>query len=254
MTGTNDAVGYAAATADQDVHLIDPDEDVGFPFSAVSIKLARSRERRHQERPVGGSLKRLMDIIIAIIVFISMVPMLVLASYLIYLTMGRPIFFSHRRVGFNGTTFKCYKFRTMVENAQERLDAHLRNNPEAAEEWRIYHKLKDDPRITWLGMILRKSSLDELPQLFNILRGDMSCIGPRPVTTEELQRYGSFAKCYISARPGLTGLWQVSGRSKATYDYRVALDTRYVRNWSSLLDLKILMRTIPAVFRFHESG
>ena len=256
MTGTDDAVGYAAAVADQDngLLLIDLEPDVGFPFSTVSIKSAHGGERRHLEGPVGGSPKRLADIIIAVVVLISMMPILILVSFLIYLTMGRPIFFSHKRVGFNGTTFKCYKFRTMVGNAQERLAAHLRDNPRAAEEWRAYHKLKYDPRVTPLGTILRKSSLDEFPQLFNVLRGDMTCVGPRPVTTEELQRYGSSARCYMSTRPGLTGLWQVSGRSNANYDHRVALDTKYVTDWSPLLDIKILVRTIPAVFRFHESG
>ena len=256
MTETGGAVGCGVAIADQDngTLLIDPKQDIGFHFSAVSIKSTHGGERRHPEGPVGGSLKRIIDIIIAGVVLVSMMPILILVSFLIYVEMGRPIFFSHKRVGLNGETYKCYKFRTMVGNAQERLAAHLRDNPRAAEEWRAYHKLKDDPRVTPLGTILRKSSLDEIPQLINVLRGDMTCVGPRPVTAEELQRYGSSARCYMSARPGLTGLWQISGRSNATYDHRVALDATYVTNWSPLLDIKILIKTIPAVFRFHESS
>ena len=256
MTGTGEALGCAAAVASQDNGLLlnDLEPDVGYPFAGVSMRLIHSCGKSHQESPLGGSLKRVVDIIITVVVLISMMPILTLVSFLIYLTMGRPIFFSHKRVGFRGKTFKCYKFRTMVVNAEERLATHLRDNPRAAEEWKAHHKLRDDPRVTPLGTLLRQSSFDELPQLFNVLRGEMTCLGPRPVTTEELQRYGSSALCYMSTRPGLTGLWQVSGSSDAAYDYRVALDTKYVTNWSPLLDLKILIKTVPAVFRFHESG
>ena len=179
---------------------------------------------------------------------------MVLVALLIYSVMSRPILFAHERVGFRGKTFKCYKFRTMVNGAGEKLAAYLYEHPRAAEEWRIYHKLKKDPRITPLGLLLRKASIDELPQLINVLRGDMSCVGPRPVPRDELRRYKSSARYYVRVRPGLTGLWQVSGRSRTTYAYRVALDRTYVSNWSIWVDAKVIIKTVPAVFRFHEGG
>ena len=204
--------------------------------------------------PIGGSLKRSIDIVIATILLLVLAPVLIYVAALIYLTMGRPILFSHKRVGFQGATFECYKFRTMVNNAGEKLEAYLREDPAAREEWKHYHKLKFDPRVTTLGRLLRKSSLDELPQLLNVLRGDMSCVGPRPVTIAELSRYKSSARHYLQVRPGVTGLWQVSGRSNTSYDYRVALDRTYVANWSFGLDIKILVKTLPAVLRIHESA
>jgi exopolysaccharide production protein ExoY len=204
--------------------------------------------------PVGGTLKRSADVVVSLTVLILMGPLLFVVALLIYLSMGRPIIFAHERVSFGGKSFKCYKFRTMVNDASNKLSAYLNQNPPAAEEWRICHKLKNDPRVTPLGLLLRKASVDELPQLINVLRGDMSCVGPRPVPKDELLRYRRSAKYYRRARPGLTGLWQVSGRSKTTYDCRVALDRAYVGNWSLWLDVKIIARTVPAVFRFHEVG
>jgi exopolysaccharide production protein ExoY len=207
----------------------------------------------HKHEPVGGRAKRFLDVLISISMITLLAPAILLIVCLIYLTMGRPIFFSHERVGFGGTTFKCYKFRTMVHGARQKLEAYLRENPAAAEEWWASQKLRNDPRITPMGALLRKSSLDELPQLFNILKGDMTCVGPRPVTSDELSRYKSSARYYIKVRPGLTGLWQVRGRSKTSYDSRVALDRKYVARWTIWLDVKILIETIPAVFRFHET-
>lgn len=216
--------------------------------------LSRHRLINYNYRHVSLAAKRSIDIVSSTVLILLMAPIISFIVLLIYLTMGRPILFSHERIGFKGSTFKCYKFRTMGNDASERLVAHLRDNPAAAAEWKSFHKLKDDPRVTPLGGLLRKSSLDELPQLFNILRGDMSCVGPRPVTAEELSRYKNSARHYLRVRPGLTGLWQVSGRSNAAYAYRVALDRTYVANWAMWLDIKILMKTLPAVFRFHESA
>jgi exopolysaccharide production protein ExoY len=162
-------------------------------------------------------------------------------------TSPGPALFRHRRVGFKGKYFDCLKFRTMAQDAPERLRQLLGSDPVAAAEWATSRKLRHDPRVTPIGAILRKSSLDELPQLFNVLKGDMSIVGPRPVTGEELIRYSSAINAYLACRPGITGLWQVSGRSTTTYDKRIACDTFYARNWSMSLDAKILIVTIPAV-------
>ncbi|MCL8485493.1 sugar transferase [Bradyrhizobium denitrificans] len=139
------------------------------------------------------------------------------------------------------------KFRTMVPDAAERLQALLASDPAAAAEWAATRKLQNDPRVTAIGAILRKSSLDELPQLFNVLRGEMSIVGPRPVTEEELERYSTSVGAYLSCRPGITGLWQVSGRSTTSYEKRVACDAYYAHNWSMVLDAKIIVVTIPAL-------
>jgi len=205
--------------------------------------------------PVGGPAKRAMDIAMAATAALLMAPILLFITALIYCTMGRPILFSQQRVGFKGKTFACYKFRSMVNEADKRLQDYLAQCPQAAHDWATNQKLADDPRVTLLGKVLRKSSLDELPQLFNILRGDMSCIGPRPVLPAELSgRYGVSAADYMRARPGLTGLWQVSGRSSTSYGRRIAYDRYYVRRWSMPLDLGILLRTIPALFKTGQTS
>jgi exopolysaccharide production protein ExoY len=157
------------------------------------------------------------------------------------------VLFRHKRVGFKGKNFDCLKFRTMVTDAPARLRQLLDTDPVAAAEWTANRKLRNDPRVTAIGAILRKSSLDELPQLFNVLKGDMSIVGPRPVTEEELVRYSSAVDAYYACRPGITGLWQVSGRSTTTFYKRVACDCFYARNWSIALDAKIIIATIPAV-------
>lgn len=197
--------------------------------------------------PVGGSAKRTFDIIVAGAALLVLSPLLLAVAALIKLTMGGPAIFGHTRVGYAGQPFRCYKFRSMVQNADKALDLHLTNNRELAREWESNQKLRNDPRVTPLGKLLRKSSLDELPQLVNIIRGDMSLIGPRPVTQDELSRYGTRSRYYLSARPGVTGLWQVSGRNLVSYRRRIVLDTAYVRRWSFKLDLAIMLRTIPAL-------
>jgi exopolysaccharide production protein ExoY len=206
------------------------------------------------DKPIGGTLKRIFDIVIAATTLFLLAPILLTVALLIYITQGGPVFFSQKRVGFNRRTFRCFKFRTMIPDAEEKLAQYLATNEEAAVDWQKNQKLKHDPRITWLGHILRKSSLDELPQLFNVLRGEMSCIGPRPVLNEELQRYGIHAREYIKARPGLTGVWQVNGRSNTTYEYRVNCDRYYVRRWSFMLDIRVLFLTIPAIMKFDETA
>jgi len=205
--------------------------------------------------PVGGFLKRSFDVTFALSAVILMSPIMIAIAALIFFTMGGPIIFKQQRVGYGRSTFRCFKFRTMVPDAQERLLRYLADDARASHNWQTSQKLKADPRITWLGHILRRSSLDELPQLFNVLRGDMSCIGPRPVLSSELEdRYGVHAKDYARAKPGLTGIWQVSGRNSTTYAHRINCDRYYVRRWSFVLDLVILLRTIPAVLRFKDTA
>jgi exopolysaccharide production protein ExoY len=198
-------------------------------------------------KPVGLNAKRFIDIIIALSGILLLAPLLVICFAATMMTSPGPAFFRHRRVGFGGKYFNCLKFRTMVTNAPERLREHLASDPVAAAEWETNRKLRNDPRVTAIGSILRKSSLDELPQLFNVLSGDMSIVGPRPITEEELERYSVSQDAYLACRPGITGLWQVSGRSSTTYSKRVACDSFYARNWSMALDAKILIVTIPSV-------
>ncbi|AJE47784.1 sugar transferase [Celeribacter indicus] len=169
------------------------------------------------------------------------------ALYLAARLEGGPGFFGHARVGRDGRSFTCWKIRTMVVDAQERLDHLLSSDPVARAEWERDRKLRNDPRITPLGDFLRKTSLDELPQIWNVLRGEMSLIGPRPVTESELERYGAQAWVYIALRPGVTGLWQVSGRNDVSYAERVRMDAVYFHGLSFGTDLRILARTAGAV-------
>jgi exopolysaccharide production protein ExoY len=203
---------------------------------------------------VGGPAKRAMDLVLALVALILLAPAMVLTALLVRLAMGSPVVFAHRRIGRNGISFRCYKFRTMATDAEAILQRHLAADPAAAEEWCATRKLRDDPRVTPLGRVLRRSSLDELPQLFNVLRGEMSCVGPRPIVPEELPRYGSGAAAYLSTRPGVTGAWQVSGRSSLSYEARVALDRDYVGNWSLWRDVVIILRTIPAVMKHDDAA
>jgi exopolysaccharide production protein ExoY len=197
--------------------------------------------------PIGGLAKRTFDITSAGLALIIFSPIFLMIMALVKFTDKGPAFYGHSRIGHGGRTFKCLKFRTMAVNGDELLRKYLRENPEAADEWRRTRKLKDDPRVTAVGRVLRKLSLDELPQLLNIIRGEMSVVGPRPVVDDELKVYDSFAVYYLQTRPGLTGLWQISGRNDVSYESRIAFDTHYVQNWSLVQDVAIILRTIPAV-------
>jgi exopolysaccharide production protein ExoY len=177
-----------------------------------------------------------------------------LVALAVRLAMGGPVVFAHRRIGWNGTVFRCYKFRTMVGDAEDVLARHLAADPAAAAEWAATRKLRDDPRVTPLGRLLRKSSLDELPQLLNVLKGEMSCVGPRPIVAEELARYGADAAAYLSVRPGVTGAWQAGGRSSVGYDARVALDRAYVQGWTLWRDVTIILRTVPALLNHDDAA
>ena len=161
---------------------------------------------------------------------------------------GSPVLYRHRRIGRFGREFECLKFRTMVRDAEEQLESLLLSDSDARAEWERSHKLTNDPRVSCLGRFLRKSSLDELPQLFNVLRGSMSLVGPRPICNEELPDYGEAIDVYRQMTPGITGSWQVHGRSSTTFSERVAMDKRYFSERSLLTDFKILLKTIPVVF------
>ena len=193
-------------------------------------------------------VKRIFDISICSVALIALSPFMLLIAGLIRLDGGSSLF-GHKRLGRNGKTFPCLKFRTMVMGADERLKEHLKNNPEAAEEWNATQKLQNDPRVTRLGKFLRSSSLDELPQLINVLKGDMSLVGPRPIVRNEIEHYNNDIIHYYRVRPGITGLWQVSGRNDVSYAERVQMDSWYVRNWSLWHDIAILCKTFPAVLK-----
>jgi lipopolysaccharide/colanic/teichoic acid biosynthesis glycosyltransferase len=197
-------------------------------------------------RPWGRFLKRSLDLLVGGALLLLVAPLLALIAWKIACE-GRPILYRHQRIGRGGRPFTCFKFRTMATDAERLLAAHLKRNPKAAAEWRRRHKLREDPRITPFGAWLRRTSLDELPQLLNVLRGEMSLVGPRPVVAEELARYGPEAAWYLLTAPGLTGLWQVSGRNDLDYRRRIHLDCWYVRNWSVSRDLAILLKTPLAV-------
>lgn len=195
--------------------------------------------------PSGGALKRVADLLLCLAGTPIILPVGVLLTLLILLDSRGSALYSQERLGFGGKKFKLYKFRTMVANAEAVLPEYLRDNPERASEWSGNRKLKQDPRLTRIGAFLRKTSLDELPQILNVLKGDMSLIGPRPIVEEEKAKYGRSFRSYCRARPGISGLWQVSGRNNTTYHRRVACDRLYVSGWSPALDTWIFLKTIP---------
>lgn len=196
----------------------------------------------------GGSLKRVLDVTIALTGLAVLWPLMLMVALAIRFTDPGPAIFGHERIGYNGRRFKCLKFRSMITNSEAALRELLARDPAAASEWAETQKLKNDPRITRLGKMLRETSLDELPQLWNVLRGEMSIVGPRPIVSAEVRRYGNDFKAYTATKPGITGLWQVNGRSDCTYDERVSLDVDYVRNWSILRDIWIIAKTVVVVF------
>jgi undecaprenyl-phosphate galactose phosphotransferase len=234
----------------RDIRIVPP--VTGFPLYGAEVHHLFRQElffltlRNNLANRSTRIVKRGFDITVSILL------LLVLSPLFLYLIArikadGGSAFFAHQRIGVDGKPFPCYKFRTMVPNAAEVLNALLQEDPEARREWQATFKLKNDPRVTKIGRFLRRTSLDELPQLWNVLVGDMSLVGPRPIVQAELDRYGDDAFYYLEARPGITGVWQVSGRSDTDYPFRVYLDSWYVKNWSLWYDVVILIKTIRVV-------
>lgn len=197
--------------------------------------------------PFPRITKRLLDLAGSIVGGVALLPLLFYICVAVKLSSRGPIFYGHERIGRGGRRFRAWKFRSMFENSNQVLDAYLDAHPQLKEEWEKDHKLRYDPRITRIGRFMRKSSIDELPQLWNVIRGEMSLVGPRPVVTAEIAKYGLYFELYTLVKPGITGLWQVSGRNNTTYDERVQLDAYYVRNWSPWLDIYLLLRTVRIV-------
>lgn len=193
-------------------------------------------------------MKRAFDITLASIVLLAFSPALVAAAILVKRDGGAAIF-GHKRIGLNGKPFMCLKFRSMVTDGDAALEKYLTENPEARAEWNRDHKLRNDPRVTGIGKFLRRTSVDELPQLFNVLKGDMSIVGPRPIINAETEKYDDDISHYYRVRPGITGIWQISGRNDVSYDQRVRMDAWYVRNWSLWNDIAIICKTVPVVFK-----
>ena len=222
---------------------------------AEARKAHRITDRRliAKVRAANGRSKRVFDMLVAAVALVFFAPAFLTIALLIKLTDPGPVLFKHTRVGRRGKRFDCLKFRTMKTDSEERLAHILLTDPQAAAEWEAGQKLRNDPRVTWFGTFLRKSSLDELPQLLNVLRGEMSLVGPRPVTRAELNRYGKDRRYYLLVRPGITGLWQVSGRSSTGYEKRISLDREYLEEWSWLGEIWIILMTIPAVLKTRDA-
>ena len=200
--------------------------------------------RHPKARKAQDVTKRLLDIVLAFVLLVVTFPLSLVIVVLTCLDGAFKPVFTHLRCGKGGCRFRMYKFRTMHINAEDLL----RKNPDLLAQFSVNFKLDNDPRVTWLGNILRRTSLDELPQLFNVLKGDMSLVGPRPIVSEEIEKYGKYAYELFSIKPGLTGLWQISGRSNLTYPERVALDRKYIANHTIPLDIKILLLTFFKIF------
>ena len=213
------------------------------PASSLGLSVSNYRSGYY----VRAGSKRFFDIVTASFALVVFLPLFIFIGAAILLTEGRPIYFSHKRVGRCGKSFDCIKFRTMANDAEEQLRLLLETDSTSRREWDATHKLRNDPRVNTVGLLLRKSSLDELPQLFNVLRGDMSIVGPRPIVEEEVARYKEHFATVASVRPGITGLWQVCGRSGTSYDRRVALDVEYVQTISFFQDIRIVFRTVWVV-------
>lgn len=228
---------------------------VGVPMGGVEIeslfneKLMLVRLKNNLKRPSNRLTKTIFDYTLTIFGTICISPILLAIAFWIYKDSPGPVIFKHKRIGKDGKEFNCYKFRTMCTDAKEKLEELLANDPQARAEWEKDFKLKNDPRITRSGAFLRKTSLDELPQIFNVLKGEMSLVGPRPIIRDEMMRYEEHIADYLMVKPGITGMWQVSGRNDIDYTERVLLDSRYVRNWSVWLDIMLLWRTFKVVVK-----
>ncbi|MCI7612497.1 MAG: undecaprenyl-phosphate galactose phosphotransferase WbaP [Selenomonadaceae bacterium] len=226
---------------------------VGSPLGSVEIstlfveQVAVIKSKNNLSRWYNRWFKFCFDIVVTVTGSILLLPFIMLLALLVGIDNKGRVIFAHRRVGRNGKLFSCYKFQTMVKDADKALVQYLSENAAARKEWERSFKLTNDPRVTRLGAFLRRTSLDELPQIVNVLKGEMSLVGPRPIVEAEMQMYGENIREYLMVRPGITGMWQTSGRSDTTYEERVQMDTWYVRNWSVWIDMKYLMKTFSAV-------
>ena len=217
--------------------------------SSTEVRRARAPEVAAESSWYRNGGKRAFDVTASALGLVVLAPVLAVIAAMIFLyDRGKPIFV-HRRLGQGGESFGCIKLRSMAMNAEDRLKSLLDSSPEMRQEWNESQKLTNDPRVTRIGNFLRKTSLDELPQLFNVLKGEMSLVGPRPIVQDELPRYGSDAAAYLRVRPGLTGLWQTTGRNDVSYDERVGMDVAYERNISFTEDLRIMVMTIVTMLR-----
>lgn len=227
---------------------------IGTPLAGAELnvlfaeKITVLRLKNNLARLRNRLIKRAFDLTLTAAGVVAISPVLVVIALLVARENHGKVIFAHRRIGKDGKEFPCYKFQTMVNNAEEKLKEYLERNPAAKREWEENFKLENDPRVTKLGAFLRKTSLDELPQVFNVLKGEMSLVGPRPIVRAEIPKYGAHIREYYQVLPGITGMWQASGRSDVTYSERVAMDTWYVRNWSVWIDLVYLFKTFKAVF------
>ena len=228
---------------------------IGTPMSSAEVSILFSEKilmlnlRNNLSRPYNRAIKRIFDLTLTICGGLMISPVLLVIAIMVGIDNRGRIIFAHKRVGAAGKKFPCYKFQTMIPNAEEKLKEYLAENPSAKREWEETFKLTNDPRVTKLGSFLRRTSLDELPQLWNVIRGEMSLVGPRPIVQAEIERYGKNIREYYMVPPGITGMWQVSGRSDTTYPERVAMDTWYVRNWSVWIDIMYLFKTVKAVLQ-----
>jgi exopolysaccharide production protein ExoY len=215
------------------------------------LNSARDRTEAVDSALIPSSLYngRTLDIVVAALLLVLVLPLMALCALAVLGTSRGPILCRHPRISRHGEIFECLKFRTMVQDADAAIDQVLGESTESSQEWAALHKLKCDPRVTPIGMFLRRYCLDELPQLINVLSGDMSIVGPRPIVAAEIERYGMNFAAYCTVKPGLTGLWQVSGRHRLSYPERVQLDAQYARSKTLSLDLLILWRTVPIVLR-----
>jgi undecaprenyl-phosphate galactose phosphotransferase len=219
-------------------------------YNLFNEKMFLLKIENHLESSINQAIKRLFDLTLSVLMLPILLPTILIIGVLIKLDSRGPIFYTQERVGKNGKKFKVIKFRSMYTNAYELLKEFLEKNPELRQEYETFRKLKNDPRVTKVGKFLRKTSLDELPQIFNVLKGEMSLVGPRPVTKEEIDKYyKDYAIYYYEVLPGITSLWQISGRSDTSYDERVELDVWYVKNWNLWLDIVILIKTIKVVLK-----
>jgi lipopolysaccharide/colanic/teichoic acid biosynthesis glycosyltransferase len=216
-------------------------------MSIVNSQLEISSLSSETKVPRGGVSKRVFDVVVASTMLFFALPAMFFIVVIMFSTDRGPIFFGHERLGHGGKRFRCLKFRSMVVDSQRALERHLELFPQARAEWEATQKLRNDPRITPIGHFLRVTSLDELPQLINVIRGDMSLVGPRPIVQAEVARYASQIEAYAATRPGITGLWQVSGRSDVGYEQRVLLDSQYVQQWTFGGDILILIKTVKVV-------